>query len=101
PLISILFPYTTLFRSTGLFTGANVDKGNEKTVFGVPFSQYAKTEHTFTYYLQLTDKTQLATRAIAGFAYPYGNSAYMPFSKQFYVGGVNSIRAFRARNLGP
>lgn len=86
---------------TGLFTGANVDKGNEKTVFGVPFSQYAKTEHTFTYYLQLTDKTQLATRAIAGFAYPYGNSAYMPFSKQFYVGGVNSIRAFRARNLGP
>lgn len=86
---------------TGLFTGANVDKGNEKTVFGVPFSQYVKTEHTFTYYLQLTDKTQLATRAIAGFAYPYGNSAYMPFSKQFYVGGVNSIRAFRARNLGP
>lgn len=86
---------------TGLFTGANVEKGNEKTVFGVPFSQYAKTEHTFTYYLQLTDKTQLATRAIAGFAYPYGNSAYMPFSKQFYVGGVNSIRAFRARNLGP
>src|SRR5690606_24676875 len=34
---------------TGLFTGANVEKGNEKTVFGVPFSQYAKTEHTFTY----------------------------------------------------
>lgn len=38
---------------------------------------------------------------IAGVAFPYGNSEYVPFSRQFFVGGGNSIRAFRARTLGP
>jgi outer membrane protein assembly factor BamA len=35
----------------------------------------------------------------AGFA--YGNSNEMPFIKQFFNGGTNSIRAFRARSIGP
>jgi outer membrane protein assembly factor BamA len=42
-----------------------------------------------------------ASRVIAGIAYPYGNSVTVPFSRQFFVGGSNSIRAFRARALGP
>jgi len=86
---------------TGLISGANVNEGNEKTVLGVAFSQYAKMEHDFRYYLKLDEKSQLATRLIAGVAYPYGNTEHMPFSKQFFVGGSNSIRAFRARTLGP
>ncbi|MEG1026391.1 MAG: BamA/TamA family outer membrane protein, partial [Flavobacterium sp.] len=53
------------------------------------------------YYLKLDETSQIATRFIGGVAYPYGNSVYMPFSKQFFVGGSNSIRAFRARTLGP
>lgn len=43
----------------------------------------------------------MATRFIAGLAYPYGNSEHIPFSKQFFSGGSNSVRAFRARTLGP
>ena len=31
----------------------------------------------------------------------YGNSEEMPFIKQFFNGGTNSIRAFRARSIGP
>lgn len=86
---------------TGLIWGANAKKDNQKEIFKVPFSQYAKTEHSLTYYMKMNEKSQLAARMIAGVAYPYGNSTYMPFSKQFYVGGVNSVRAFRARTLGP
>lgn len=86
---------------TGLFSRADVKENKQKTIFGVAYSQYIKTEHDFRYYLKLTGKSQLATRFIAGLAYPYGNSQYMPFSKQFFVGGSNSIRAFRARTLGP
>lgn len=86
---------------TGLISGADIENNNEKTVLGVAFSQYAKMEHDFRYYLKLDEKSQLATRFIAGLAYPYGNSEHMPFSKQFFVGGNNSIRAFRARTLGP
>lgn len=36
-----------------------------------------------------------------GYGYPYGNSSELPFIKQFYAGGNNSIRAFRSRSLGP
>jgi outer membrane protein assembly factor BamA len=42
-----------------------------------------------------------ANRVITGFGYPYGNSKQLPFIKQFYAGGNNSIRAFRSRSVGP
>ncbi|MGE4512482.1 MAG: BamA/TamA family outer membrane protein [Chryseobacterium sp.] len=86
---------------TGLITGADVKKDKEKTIFGVPFSQYAKIENDFRFYHKFSEKTSLATRAIAGIAYPYGNSEHIPFSRQFFSGGSNSVRAFRARTLGP
>jgi outer membrane protein insertion porin family len=86
---------------TGLVTGANVKEGKEKNIFGVPFSQYAKIENDVRFYHKFTEKTSLATRFIAGVALPYGNSEHIPFSRQFFVGGSNSIRAFRARTLGP
>lgn len=86
---------------TGLLTGANVKKDKQKEIFGIPFSQYAKIENDFRFYHKFTEKSSLATRFIAGMAYPYGNSQYVPFSKQFFAGGSNSIRAFRARTLGP
>src|SRR5690606_1896536 len=41
------------------------------------------------------------SRLIAGVGYPYGNSSELPFIRQFFIGGTNSIRAFRARSLGP
>lgn len=86
---------------TGLITGANEKEGKQKNIFGVPFSQYAKIENDVRFYHKFTEKTSLATRLIAGVAVPYGNSRYIPFSRQFFVGGSNSIRAFRARTLGP
>ncbi|WP_313267694.1 translocation and assembly module lipoprotein TamL [Epilithonimonas vandammei] len=86
---------------TGLFSGANVKDSKQKSIFGVPFSQYAKMEHDFRFYHKLGDKSSFASRFIGGIAYPYGNSDNIPFSKQFFSGGSNSIRAFRARTLGP
>ncbi len=86
---------------TGLITGANVKKDKEKSIFGVPFSQYAKIENDVRLYHKFNEKTSLASRLIAGVAYPYGNSEHIPFSRQFFSGGSNSVRAFRARTLGP
>ena len=86
---------------TGLVTGADVKKDKEKKIFGIPFSQYIKIENDFRFYHKFTEKSSLATRFIGGIAYPYGNSEFIPFSKQFFSGGSNSIRAFRARTLGP
>lgn len=85
----------------GLVTGADVRDGNEKSFLGVPFSQYVKTELEFRHYLKLGENSQLASRVIAGVGLAYGNSIQMPYIKQFFIGGTNSIRAFRARSIGP
>ncbi len=86
---------------TGLVTGANVKKGDTVKIFDVPFSQFAKVESDFRHYLRLGDHSQLASRIIIGAGFPYGNSSELPFIKQFFIGGTNSIRAFRARSIGP
>ncbi|UYW01493.1 BamA/TamA family outer membrane protein [Flavobacterium agricola] len=85
----------------GLLTGANVKKGKEKEILGVPFSQYAKVENDIRFYHKVSPRATLATRFLAGVAYPYGNSKEVPYLKQFFIGGSNSIRAFRPRSIGP
>ncbi|MEZ7504843.1 BamA/TamA family outer membrane protein [Flavobacterium sp. Arc2] len=86
---------------TGLATGANLKKKDTIKVFSVPFSQFVKVESEFRHYLKLGGEKQLASRIIAGAGFAYGNSNEMPFIKQFFNGGTNSIRAFRARSIGP
>lgn len=85
----------------GIATGANVMKGDTTKVLGVAFSQFVKMEHDFRHYLRLSENSQLASRIIAGVGYPYGNSSELPYIRQFFIGGTNSIRAFRARSIGP
>ena len=85
----------------GLATGANAKDGDVKTLLNVPFSQFLKTEHDFRYYLRLGRNSKLASRAIVGVGLPYGNSTELPYIRQFFSGGTNSIRAFRARAIGP
>ena len=85
----------------GLVTGANAKKDNTATIFSVPFSQFTKMEHDFRHYLRLGRNSQLASRIIAGVGVPYGNSTELPYIRQFFIGGTNSIRAFRARAIGP
>jgi outer membrane protein insertion porin family len=84
----------------GLVTSTNAKSG-KKELFGSAFAQYVKLEGDFRYYRRVGLNSVLANRVIAGFGYPYGNSLELPFIKQFFVGGTNSIRAFRSRSLGP
>ncbi|WP_166920058.1 translocation and assembly module lipoprotein TamL [Flavobacterium poyangense] len=86
---------------TGLVTGANIKKNDTIKIFDVPFSQYVKIKTDFRHYLKLGKESELASRIILGAGFAYGNSNTLPTSKQFVVGGTNSIRAFRARSLGP
>ncbi len=85
----------------GLISGANAKAGNIKYIAGAPFSQYVKVEGDIRHYTKVAANTIWANRLILGVGYPYGNSTALPFIKQFFVGGTNSIRAFRSRSLGP
>ena len=84
----------------GLIMGAT-SSTDPKEILGVPFSQFTKLETDFRHYLNLGGELQVASRAIIGVGYAYGNSRELPFIKQFFVGGTNSVRAFRARSVGP
>lgn len=70
-------------------------------ILGSRYSQYSKLTTDFRYYLNFDDNNTLATRLMAGAGIPYGNSFVMPYSKQYFSGGSNSIRAFLPRSLGP
>jgi len=90
----------------GLITGADIENGKEKKIFNTPFSQYIRGEVDFRHYLAIGKPkrkrvNQLVSRVIIGAGYGYGNSRSMPFIKEFFIGGTNSIRAYRARSLGP
>lgn len=87
-------------NAAGLITPVNSDKG-KKTILNVPFDQYFKAQADVRYYYAFNAKTRLANRIIFGFGYPYGNSKQLPFIKQFFIGGNNSLRAFRSRSIGP
>ncbi len=85
----------------GIIRGANVREGRQYQILNANFSQYIKTEADFRHYMKLGVNSTLASRVMAGFGYSYGNSTQLPYVKQFFMGGPNGLRAFRARALGP
>ncbi len=70
-------------------------------LFGVEYAQYFKTDIEFRNYNYLDEGISLVYRAFIGAAIPYLNSTAIPFEKQYFAGGANSIRAWRVKNLGP
>lgn len=85
----------------GLVRKRVIKGGDTARIFGAPFSQYLKLESDFRYYRQLGNESVWASRINTGIGFPYGNSDELPFIKQFFIGGNNSLRAFRSRSLGP
>ena len=78
------------------------NEDGEKKLFGVPYLQYAKAETDIRYYRYFGGDRQLVVRLNPGIAVPYGNnSSLLIFEKSFFGGGMNGIRAWQARTLGP
>ncbi len=85
----------------GLAKKSVIKSGDTARIFGAPFSQYLKLETDLRYYRQLGNEAVWASRVDFGVGFPYGNSQELPFIKQFFIGGNNSLRAFRSRSIGP
>lgn len=85
----------------GLLMGANAKRGDTAKLFGTPFSQYVKLEGDVRYYRRIGLKSTWANRIDIGIGIPYGNSTQIPYIKQFFIGGNNSLRGFRSRSVGP
>ena len=83
----------------GLFN--KPDSAFSKKIAGAYFAQFFKLDVDFRYTRKFTRSTSLVNRVNIGVGMPYGNSSFIPFSRQFIIGGSNSLRGFRPRQLGP
>ncbi len=79
----------------------NPDNNAVFQLFGVDYAQYFRTDVDFRHYDYRGEGASLVYRGFLGMALPYLNSTAIPFEKQFFGGGANSIRAWRVKNLGP
>ena len=84
---------------THLFS--NPTAAGHYNAFGIQFSQYVRGDMSFSQKIVLGEKTALAYRLQGGAIYSYGNSTSPPFDKLFFAGGVNSMRGWAVRILGP
>jgi hypothetical protein len=81
--------------------GENISSNNPSRMFGSIYSQYAKLSIDGRLYIKVKSKSKIALRMFAGVAHAYGNTSTLPYAKQFFSGGPNSIRAFLYNSLGP
>lgn len=79
----------------------NKNENGDRLVFGVPFSQYVKTEFDYIKHWSLSKTNVLAFRSFFGVAIPYGNSDNIPFVRSYFAGGSNDNRAWFPYSLGP
>jgi len=84
-----------------LFGGIQTVFKQEKLIFGLPYAQYLKADIDARHYARVGRESLWITRIFAGWGVPYGKSSTLPYIKQYFSGGPNSIRAFKVRSLGP
>ena len=77
------------------------DADGFRTIFGLPYQQYVKTELDVRYYRYLGGDKQFVARLNPGIGLAYGNSDLLTFEKNFFAGGSSGVRAWQARTLGP
>ena len=88
------------FESSGLET--EVIDLFTKNAFLPKVSRFLRMEADGRYTWKLSGSSQLATRITTGIAIPFGSSNnIIPFVRQFYVGGPNSVRGWAIREIGP
>ncbi len=73
---------------------------DQKTVLKIPIAQYFKTDIEYKKYWNLGNNTVLAHRTFLGAIITY-NKSDVPFSRSYFAGGSNDIRAWRTYDLGP
>lgn len=67
----------------------------------IRLAKYFKTHFEYRNNYAFSQGTSLASRFFIGFGVPFGDNSILPYTKQFYAGGVQSIRAWPTRGLGP
>ena len=87
---SFLFPTRGTYQKAGL----------EVAIPGGDLTFY-RASYQLQYYYPLSKTFTLLLNGDLGYAGGYGDTTSLPFYKNFYAGGVNTVRGYKAGSLGP
>jgi outer membrane translocation and assembly module TamA len=90
-----------IMRMFGNLSDKYKNEYNQYTIWGIPFTSGITTDFDFTYHILQRKKSSLVYHLTFGIGFATLNSSVLPFEKSFYLGGSNSMRAWRLRALGP
>ena len=97
--------YSLNFEQSGteVWLGEKIFSPNTPYKIGknLSFSKYWRTEVDVRYSRQFSSKRAYAARLAVGLAVPFADASSAPYSRLFFVGGPNSIRAWLIRGIGP
>lgn len=85
-----------VFSNTGSITRFNaevVTPGSSETYFKLGVRNRT--------YFQLSDKLLLSLRGDISYGDAYGDSNTLPFFRNYYAGGLTTVRGYKASSLGP
>ena len=71
-----------------------------KAIAETPIAQYFKTDIEYKQFWDVSRNSVLGFRSSLGIVIAYGNSD-IPFTKSYFAGGSNDIRAWKTYELGP
>jgi len=84
-----------------IIAGNSISSDQPAKVAGSVYSQFAKLSLDGRMFYTLRSGNKVAMRVFTGVGKPYGNSSVLPYTRQFFSGGPNSIRAFQLNSVGP
>ena len=81
-------------------TRGRLQRFNVETTIPGQELQYAKATYNHQWFIPVTKDYTLALNADLGYGHSLGDKPY-PVFKNFYAGGINSVRGFSPSSLGP
>lgn len=82
-------------------TNLRKNSDGEYSLLNTPYAQYLKGDFDFAKSVAIDSRNALAFHFGLGVAVPYLNAKTIPFEKQYFSGGANSVRGWTVRNIGP
>jgi len=70
-------------------------------VIANPSSFFVRMQLEGSWHYKMSEKSQFSVGARGGVLIPNGGTNNLPIDQRFFLGGANSVRSFRERELGP
>ncbi|MBS1636739.1 MAG: BamA/TamA family outer membrane protein [Bacteroidetes bacterium] len=90
-----------ILRGLYTLTDQPKDTAGRYNIYSIPFSQFLKIDADWRFYIKVRKLSKLVFRVAGGIGKPLANLNVLPYEQSFFSGGPNSVRAWRARTLGP